>query len=96
MPNLPLLLLLWLAVPYAIYRSKKKWMTFFLTVLTWIGSMLLLVLASSLLVTRGNAEGWSYRKVAHEMFLAVAAKYPALAKYFRVTDVNKPIDLLKR
>jgi thymidylate synthase ThyX len=43
-----------------------------------------------------EAGHWSYRKVAHEMFLAVAAKYPALAKYFRVTDVNKPVDLLKR
>jgi thymidylate synthase ThyX len=43
-----------------------------------------------------EAGHWSYRKVAHEMFLAVAAKYPALAKYFRVTDVTKPVDLLKR
>jgi len=28
--------------------------------------------------------------------LAVAKKYPALAKYLRVTDVRQPVDLLKR
>jgi thymidylate synthase ThyX len=43
-----------------------------------------------------DAGHWSYRKVAHEMFLAVANKYPALEKYIRVTDVNQPVDLLKR
>jgi thymidylate synthase ThyX len=39
---------------------------------------------------------WSYRSVAHAMYEAVAKKYPALAKYFRVTDVREPVDLLKR
>ncbi len=38
----------------------------------------------------------SYRNVAYAMYEAVAAKYPALAKYFRVHDVHEPIDLLKR
>jgi len=38
----------------------------------------------------------SYRNVAYAMFEAVAKKYPALAKYFRVTDVREPVDLLKR
>jgi len=38
----------------------------------------------------------SYRNVAYAMYEAVAAKYPALAKYFRVTDVREPVDLLKR
>ena len=38
----------------------------------------------------------SYRNVAYAMYEAVAAKYPALAKYFRVHDVREPIDLLKR
>jgi thymidylate synthase ThyX len=38
----------------------------------------------------------SYRNVAYAMYEAVAAKYPALAKYFRVHDVRKPVDLLKR
>src|SRR5208282_3334570 len=38
----------------------------------------------------------SYRNVAYAMYEAVAAKYPALAKYFRVYDVHEPIDLLKR
>jgi hypothetical protein len=26
----------------------------------------------------------------------VAKKHPSLAKYFRVTDIREPIDLLKR
>jgi thymidylate synthase ThyX len=38
----------------------------------------------------------SYRNVAYAMYEAVAAKYPTLAKYFRVIDVREPVDLLKR
>jgi thymidylate synthase ThyX len=38
----------------------------------------------------------SYRNVAYAMYEAVAKKYPALAKYFRVADVREPVDLLKR
>ncbi|MGB8775627.1 MAG: FAD-dependent thymidylate synthase [Terriglobales bacterium] len=38
----------------------------------------------------------SYRNVAYAMYEAVAARYPALAKYFRVHDVREPVDLLKR
>jgi hypothetical protein len=43
-----------------------------------------------------EAGHWSYRKVAYEMYQAVADKYPALGSYFRVNDINKPVDLLKR
>ncbi len=39
---------------------------------------------------------YSYRNVAWEMFRCVERRYPALAKYFRVTDVREPVDLLKR
>jgi thymidylate synthase ThyX len=39
---------------------------------------------------------WSYRNVAFAMYEAVAKKYPDLGKYFRVTDVREPVDLLKR
>jgi hypothetical protein len=38
----------------------------------------------------------SYRNAAYAMYEAVGAKYPALAKYFRVHDVREPVDLLKR
>jgi thymidylate synthase ThyX len=38
----------------------------------------------------------SYRNVAYAMYEAVARKYPVLAKYFRVHDVNAPVDLLQR
>jgi thymidylate synthase ThyX len=38
----------------------------------------------------------SYRNVAYTMYEAVGAKFPALAKYFRVHDVGEPVDLLKR
>ncbi len=38
----------------------------------------------------------SYRNVAYAMYEAVARKYPALAKHFRVHDVSAPVDLLQR
>ena len=38
----------------------------------------------------------SYRNVAYAMYEAVARRYPALAKYFRVHDVTAPLDLLQR
>ncbi|NYF81366.1 FAD-dependent thymidylate synthase [Granulicella arctica] len=39
---------------------------------------------------------FSYRRVAHLMYQAVAKRHPALAGHFRVEDVNEPIDLLRR
>jgi thymidylate synthase ThyX len=44
----------------------------------------------------GPAGHFSYRKVAYAMYEAVAQRYPEMAKYFRVTDVREPVDLLKR
>jgi len=44
----------------------------------------------------GQAGHFSYRNVAYAMYEAAAKRYPALAKYFRVTDVREPVDLLKR
>ena len=44
----------------------------------------------------GAAGHFSYRNVAYAMYEAVAQRYPALAKYFRVIDVREPVDLLKR
>ena len=44
----------------------------------------------------GAAGHFSYRNVAFAMYEAVVQKYPALARYFRVTDVREPVDLLKR
>jgi thymidylate synthase ThyX len=44
----------------------------------------------------GVAGHFSYRRVAWEMYLAVAKRHPALAGYFRIEDVNHPIVLLKR
>ncbi|MFZ0792733.1 MAG: FAD-dependent thymidylate synthase, partial [Candidatus Korobacteraceae bacterium] len=44
----------------------------------------------------GAAGHFSYRNVAYAMYEAVAERYPSLAKYFRVTDVREPVDLLKR
>ena len=39
---------------------------------------------------------FSYRRVAWGMFEAVRRQHPSLARYFRVTDVKEPVDLLKR
>jgi thymidylate synthase ThyX len=44
----------------------------------------------------GAAGHFSYRHVAYAMYEEVARKHPMLAKYFRVTDVREPVDLLKR
>lgn len=39
---------------------------------------------------------FSYRRAAWEIYQAVTRKHPSLARYFRVTDVNQPADLLRR
>jgi thymidylate synthase ThyX len=39
---------------------------------------------------------FSYRNAAYAMYQEVARKHPALARYFRVTDVREPLDLLRR
>lgn len=44
----------------------------------------------------GPAGHFSYRRVAWEMYQAVAKKHPSLSKYFRVNDITEPVDLLKR
>ena len=44
----------------------------------------------------GPAGHFSYRHVAYAMYEEVKQKHPALAKYFRVHDVQEPVDLLKR
>jgi thymidylate synthase ThyX len=44
----------------------------------------------------GIAGHFSYRKVAWEMYRAIATRHPALAGMFRIEDVNVPMDLLKR
>jgi thymidylate synthase ThyX len=43
-----------------------------------------------------QAGHFSYRNVAYAMYEEVAKKHPSLAKHFRVTDINQPLDLLKR
>ena len=44
----------------------------------------------------GVAGHFSYRRVAWEMYSAVARRHPSLAGYFRIEDVNQPVDLLRR
>jgi thymidylate synthase ThyX len=39
---------------------------------------------------------FSYRTVAYRMFEEVRKRYPTLAHYFRVHDLDQPVDLLKR
>ncbi len=39
---------------------------------------------------------FSYRRVAWEMYQAVARQHPSLARHIRVTDFTQPIDLLQR
>jgi thymidylate synthase ThyX len=44
----------------------------------------------------GVAGHFSYRRVAWEMYRAIADRHPALANHFRIEDVNEPVDLLRR
>lgn len=44
----------------------------------------------------GVAGHYSYRRIAWEMYQAIALRHPALAKHFRIEDVTEPVDLLKR
>jgi thymidylate synthase ThyX len=44
----------------------------------------------------GAAGHFSYRRVAWEMYLALKRQHPSLARYIRVTDFTKPIDILQR
>ena len=44
----------------------------------------------------GVAGHYSYRRVAWEMYHAIAVRHPSLAGLFRVQDVREPIDLLQR
>ncbi len=44
----------------------------------------------------GPAGHFSYRRVAWEIFTAVRRRYPSLATHFRISDVNEPVDLLRR
>ncbi len=38
----------------------------------------------------------SYRRIAYQMYEAVARRHPALGTLFRVHDINLPVDLLQR
>ena len=44
----------------------------------------------------GPAGHFSYRRIAYDMYQAVAQQEPGLARYVRVHNVNEPVDLLKR
>ncbi len=44
----------------------------------------------------GVAGHFSYRRVAWEMYRAVAVRHPELAACFRIDDVYEPVDLLRR
>ncbi len=44
----------------------------------------------------GPAGHASYRRIAYAMYEAVAQRYASLARFFRITDVREPVDLLKR
>jgi thymidylate synthase ThyX len=44
----------------------------------------------------GQGGHFSYRRIAWEMYEAVKGQHPALARFFRVTDIREPVDLLKR
>lgn len=44
----------------------------------------------------GSAGHYSYRRIAWEMYLALKRRHPELGGLFRISDVNEPVDLLRR
>ncbi len=66
---------------------------------TRIRSLIKMDFAQALYIAelRSKPQGhFSYRRVAWEMYQAVTRRHPSLARYFRVTDISEPIDLLQR
>jgi thymidylate synthase ThyX len=89
---------------FAAYRSLRdagepQSTAYLLPLGTRVRAMFKMDFAEALYISElrsGVAGHFSYRRVAWEMYLAVAKRHPALAHYFRIEDVNQPVDLLKR
>jgi thymidylate synthase ThyX len=66
---------------------------------TRIRSMFRMDFAEALYIAElrsGVAGHFSYRRIAWEMYRAVAKAHPRLASLFRIQDVNEPVNLLQR
>jgi thymidylate synthase ThyX len=96
-----------LSSAYATYRQlrdsgapeAKESAQYCLPLATRCRSMFKMDFAEALYISElrsGVAGHFSYRRVAWEMYRAVAQKHPSLASYFRIEDVNEPVDLLRR
>jgi thymidylate synthase ThyX len=96
-----------MASTYAIYRKLRdsgapeaaQSAQYCLPLATRCRSMFKMDFAEALYIAElrsGVAGHFSYRRVAWEMYKAVEQKHPSLASYFRIEDVNEPVDLLKR
>ncbi len=92
---------------YAVYRRLRdsgvpeaaESANYCLPLATRCRSMFKMDFAEALYISElrsGVAGHFSYRRVAWEMYQAVAKKHPSLASYFRIDDVNEPVDLLRR
>jgi thymidylate synthase ThyX len=96
-----------LATSYATYRQLRdsgvpeaaQSAQYCLPLATRCRSMFKMDFAEALYISElrsGVAGHFSYRRVAWEMYREVAKKHPSLAQYFRIEDVNEPVDLLRR
>jgi thymidylate synthase ThyX len=96
-----------LAATYATYRTLRdsglpeaaQSAQYLLPLATRCRSMFKMDFAEALYISElrsGVAGHFSYRRVAWEMYREVAKKHPSLAQYFRIEDVNQPVDLLRR
>jgi thymidylate synthase ThyX len=88
---------------FAAYRSLRdsdaESAPYLLPLGTRVRAMFKMDFAEALYISElrsGVAGHFSYRRVAWEMYRAVALRHPGLAGYFRIEDVNQPVDLLKR
>jgi thymidylate synthase ThyX len=96
-----------LAAIYATYRTLRdsgvpeaaQSAQYLLPLATRCRSLFKMDFAEALYISElrsGVAGHFSYRRVAWEMYKAVSKKHPSLAQYFRIEDVNEPVDLLRR
>jgi thymidylate synthase ThyX len=96
-----------LGAAYAVYRELRdsgvpeaaQSAQYCLPLATRCRSMFKMDFAEALYISElrsGVAGHFSYRRVAWEMYQAVAKRHPSLAQYFRIEDVNQPVDLLRR
>ena len=72
MSNLALFVLFWTSVPLALYRSPRRWRTFFFCIGTWFAATLLLGILLASLATFTSGDPARFSRVASDAAWLVA------------------------